>query len=247
MAACDKIFIADKTTLDAVKTKVDGIDTKAGGKLDDPTNEAIQDGSGRSLFGLLFRLWRNIGQSSDTGGTTTAGSVSAKLNKIIDWLNTTLWNSITNIYSNANSAKVNTDVNNTASATGTLSQKLSHIIGLLGGGYKILKSYIATVSYSAAGTYTVVDVTGGGVFRMMYVNDYVTGVTVVIDGVSHTVSPGSNARYIGYRFGNANMITSGSSDTGVYGLHFKQSLKITFTANNSSSSQPVVCNYDLYE
>ena len=89
-----------------------------------------------------------VGQTSNTGGTASAGTIFGKLNSIISSIASFVanWTSaraakVDNLdakvssresesdavirYSNLNT---NTGVNNTASATGTLSQKLSHII-----------------------------------------------------------------------------------------------------------------------
>ena len=70
----------------------------------------------------------NIGTASDSGGTASAGSVFAKLNKLIaEFLNhVASWTA-------ARAAKIdtidsNTAINNTASKTGNLSQKMSDII-----------------------------------------------------------------------------------------------------------------------
>ena len=65
-----------------------------------------------------------IGTTTDTGGTSSAGGIFAKLNKLLtDWT-TTRASRIDSIYKN-------TTTNNTASTTGTLSQKLSSIISTI--------------------------------------------------------------------------------------------------------------------
>ena len=89
-----------------------------------------------------------IGAANDTGGSTTAGSVMGKLNKLISDITTHMgrWTAARAGYidvintnaeaakTDAAAAKTNTAVNNTANATGTLSQKLSHVISLLTSG-----------------------------------------------------------------------------------------------------------------
>lgn len=110
MATGDKIYIADKQTLDDVNAKV--------------------------------------GSTNNTGGTASAGTIFGKLNAIIssiasfvanwtaaraakvDNLDATVSSrqSEANASARYNTLNTNTGVNNTASATGTLSQKLSHAI-----------------------------------------------------------------------------------------------------------------------
>lgn len=71
-----------------------------------------------------------IGAAGDTGGSSTAGSIFGKLNKLISDLTTHMgrWTSARAGY--IDDIRNNTAVNNTASATGTLSQKLSYIASL---------------------------------------------------------------------------------------------------------------------
>lgn len=71
-----------------------------------------------------------IGAAGDTGGSSTAGSIFGKLNKLISDLTTHMgrWTSARAGY--IDNIRDNTAVNNTASATGTLSQKLSYIASL---------------------------------------------------------------------------------------------------------------------
>ncbi|UWO25298.1 hypothetical protein NQ534_02045 [Marvinbryantia formatexigens DSM 14469] len=82
-----------------------------------------------------------IGAADDTGGSETAGTVMGKLNKLISDLvsHMTAWTAtragyIDTIKTDAEAAKSSTAVNNTGSATGTLSQKLTHVIELLTSG-----------------------------------------------------------------------------------------------------------------
>lgn len=88
------------------------------------------------------------GATGDTGGSATAGTVMGKLNKLISDLtaHAASWTAARAGYidtiktdaaaakADAAAAKSNTGTNNTGSATGTLSQKLSHIISLLTSG-----------------------------------------------------------------------------------------------------------------
>ena len=66
-----------------------------------------------------------IGTTTDTGGTSSAGSIFAKINKLLtDWTSTRAGR-IDSIYTNTNTST-------TSSSTGTLSQKLNYIKGLIG-------------------------------------------------------------------------------------------------------------------
>lgn len=116
MATGDKVYIADKQTLDELSTKV--------------------------------------GATNNTGGSATSGTVFGKLNAIISSIASFVANwtsaraekvdkldnldvkvstrqSEQNAYDRYNILQQNTGVNNTASATGTLSQKLSHAINTI--------------------------------------------------------------------------------------------------------------------
>ncbi len=66
-----------------------------------------------------------IGTTTDTGGTASAGSIFAKINKLLtDWTSTRAGR-IDSIYAN-------TETSTSSSSTGTLSQKLNYIKGLIG-------------------------------------------------------------------------------------------------------------------
>lgn len=89
-----------------------------------------------------------FGSTSDTGGSTSAGSIFAKLNKVISDIATHMgrWTStragyIDTINTNASNARTYaqnsqnyTATNNTGSKTGILSQKLTYLISLLENG-----------------------------------------------------------------------------------------------------------------
>lgn len=120
-----KVNIADKETLDATKAVVDTINTNTSG------------------------LSTKIGETADTGGSSTAGSEFAKLNKIIsdiaahvaqwtaaraakidsiDTNSATASTKATEAANYGNEIKTQVAVNNTPSKTGTLSQKATQII-----------------------------------------------------------------------------------------------------------------------
>lgn len=150
MATGDKVYLADKETLDTVKTTTDEIN----GKVDD-INEKLDSQSGISDINT------KLGTTTDPVGSTSQGSVMAKLNKIISDVGTHMnrWTSaraekIDNIGASGDGASatgttlfsvlkqvvslVGTD--NSASNTGKLSQKLSYIIGNMATSSKALSS-----------------------------------------------------------------------------------------------------------
>ena len=120
-----------------------------------------------------------IGETGNTGGSATAGSVFAKLNKLITDITTHMgrWTSaragyIDTINSNAASAKTAaanaqnyTATNNTASKTGILSQKGSYIISLLENAAYGLNALKTAVSSSNAGIRPSLTGTGTTVYN----------------------------------------------------------------------------------
>lgn len=103
MAVGDRIEIARQDTLENVQTNVSGIKNT--------TNN----------------ISTRVGNMGDIGGTANSGSLFAKLNAILT-KTPNLDASISSVNSNLNIVKNNTNANHSASATGTLSQKLSHVI-----------------------------------------------------------------------------------------------------------------------
>ena len=148
MAVGDKVFIADKATLDNVNSKV--------------------------------------GETNNTGGTDSAGTLFGKLNAIISSIATHVANwtaaraanldaavstreSEASALSRYNTLNTNTGVNNTASATGTLSQKLSHIINLFTSNtVKNKSTRLQTVSVPRNTTTTVLNLSGAGELVCFY-------------------------------------------------------------------------------
>lgn len=239
MAVGDKIFIADKTTLDEINTKV--------------------------------------GATNNTGGTASAGTIFAKLNAIIsniashvaawtaaraakvDNLDTTVSSrqSEANALSRYNTLNTNTGVNNTASATGTLSQKLSHIINLFTNNrQKHLASKAINFNVAAVGTHTILNITGGGVFEFAYTSmgGPNGALTFEVDGQSQTFNVEVGAKYVGkslYSPGALLYMVPSSSSTSTHfpamrALHFKDSLKIT-VVKSDTAEQFFRGNYSVYE
>ena len=155
MAIGDKLFLADKQTLDKV-------------------NSNVADVHGR------------VGTTTDTGGTATAGTLMGKLNALISSIASHVANwtaaraanldaavssreSEANALARYNSISTNTGPNNTANATGTLSQKLSHIINLIAGNTAKNKSTrLLTVAVPRNTTTTVLNLSGAGELICFY-------------------------------------------------------------------------------
>ena len=239
MAIGDKLFLADKETLDTVNRNLSDVHSR-------------------------------VGTTGDTGGTATAGSVFGKLNAIISSIAAHVANwtaaraaKIDNIDTNATSAASNaaaasaqTAANHTASATGTLSQKLSHIINNmtnLSNATKRLTTKIATISATASGDYTLIDITGAGYLEAI-TSGMFTGwstVTIIIDGV--TVGPLGGSTVIAPLVSGGALVSAVSTgNTGpsvqMCPVYFNRSLKVVFNAmNQSSSSWTVSCKYGVYE
>lgn len=114
--------VADKATLDSINTKIDTLD------------------------GVADNINANIGATGNTGGTTTAGTVMAKLNALL-----TSWTSTRAGY--VDNIRSYTVTNNTASKTGVLSAKLAYVISLLENttyGLNALKTAVSGITPGAS-------------------------------------------------------------------------------------------------
>ena len=230
MAIGDKVILADKETLDAVNSKV--------------------------------------GAANDTGGNQSSGTLMGKLNALLSGIATHVANwtaaraanldaAVSSRQSEANalarydSISTNTGPNNTASATGTLSQKLSHIISLLAGNtVKYKKSRQTYLDVDNVGTYTFVNVTGAGSFHALFGHvQYFTNVVIEIDGEVRTYSPSISstamAMYMNI-FGDMTWATVNEAYAQATPMHFTKSFVLRATLS-SGSATPFRCLYDLYE
>lgn len=185
-----------------------------------------------------------VGATNDTGGSATAGSIFAKLNEVLTYIKGTLWTGINNIWGEVQK-------NNTANATGTLSQKLSKVITdvatlntTVQSSGKVLVAKRASVS-AANGTVTVVNVTGSGEFYCFYRASITQTVKITVDGVAYTVGlAGSGSYYIVRAAGSG--FSYVDSLLGMIPWQFKSSLKIEHTAA-STAGGTIFCEYALYE
>lgn len=215
MAAGDKIYIADKQTLDDVNSKV-GQTGNTGGtasagtifgklnaiissiasfvanwtaaraaKVDNLDAKVSTRQSEQNAYDRYNILNNNTGVNNTASAT---GTLSQKLSHIIAEVSAKENDAdATNRYYQLNT---NTGVNNTASATGTLSQKLSHIINLFSTNkQKVLVSKAVTINIASAGTHTLVNVTGGGQFEFASTSNMGTSsavpLTITVDGVPY--------------------------------------------------------------
>ena len=224
MAAGDKIYIADKETLDSIHSKVgssgDTGATSTTGSLFAKINSLTTriasfvatwtdaraakvdnlDAAVSSRQSEENALSRYNQLNTNTGVNNTAsatGTLSQKLSHAINTVNTR--QSETDAASRYNTLNTNTGVNNTASATGTLSQKLSHIINLFSTNkQKHIASKTVSVNVSTTGTHTLLNITGPGQFFVAYVNymgDNYAPITFEIDGVPYTYREYTNSSY----------------------------------------------------
>ncbi len=107
----------------------------------------------------VVQINRKVGSTADSGGSSAAGSIFAKLNKVISDIETHMgrWTStraghIDTINTNATNVKNYTVTNNTANKTGVLSQKLSYLINLLENGTYGLNVLRNTAKYYVIGS-----------------------------------------------------------------------------------------------
>lgn len=227
MAEGDKIFIADKQTLDDVNSKV-GQTSNTGGtasagtifgklnsiissiasfvanwtsaraaKVDNLDAKVTTRQSEADALSRYNQLNTNTGVNNTASAT---GTLSQKLSHTINTVNTR--QSETDAASRYNTLNANTSINNTASATGTLSQKLSHIINLFSSTkQKVLVSKVVSINTATAGTHTFLNVVGSGQFEFACVTGAGASyapLTIEIDGTPHVINGVLNAdTYIG--------------------------------------------------
>ena len=210
MAAGDKIFIADKQTLDDVHSKVGATNNTGGtasagtifGKLNaiitsiashvaawTATRAAKVDNldvtvSSRQSETNALSRYNTLNTNTGVNNTASAtGTLSQKISHAINTIATR--QSESDAASRYNMLNSNTATNNTASATGTLSQKLSHIINLFSTVTpKKLVSKVVNINIETAGTHTLLNVSGGGQFEFARTDmgDSSNPLTFEIDG-----------------------------------------------------------------
>lgn len=273
MAAGDKVYIADKQTLDDVNSKV-GATGNTGGtatagtifgklnaiissiasfvanwtaaraaKVDNLDAKVSTRQSEQNAYDRYNILNNNTGVNNTASAT---GTLSQKLSHTINTVNTR--QSEADAASRYNQLNTNTGVNNTASATGTLSQKLSHIINLFSTTkQKVLVSKVVSIEIATAGTHTLVNFTGSGQYEFAYVigmGQSYAPITFEIDGVPFVFNKLLNNSYIVQ--GSSALLTDSTSISSPRPIHFKNSLKITVAASNQNQLT-FRASYAVYE
>lgn len=141
----------DFYNIDDFNENADIIDTQLK-TLSDEVKKAAQNDE-------VTQVNQKVGSTADSGGSSTAGSVFAKLNKVISDITTHMgrWTStragyIDTINTNSTNAKNYTVTNNTANKTGILSQKLTYLISLLENATYGLSTLRNTAKYYVIGS-----------------------------------------------------------------------------------------------
>ena len=107
-------------------------DFNANADIIDRQLKTLSDGLGSAAQeSTLSALSGKVGETGNTGGSTTAGTVFGKLNKLIADIASHMASYTAARAGYIDTIKNNTTANNTASKTGTLSQKEAFIINLL--------------------------------------------------------------------------------------------------------------------
>lgn len=246
MASGDRIYLADKETLDSVNSKIGGI-------MD--TGSATSG----SIFGKINALFSGIASLADNWTAVRAAKIddiNAKTGMI-----SSMVQDVSTAASSANtaaaSASSNTATNNTPSSVGFLSQKLSYIIQQLGGlGQKKLVSKQISFQISATGAHTILDVTGGGQFEyarttLPYGNNTLwiecDGAIYEFTGKSGTCIVG---RFMNYPTEQLSCVTSDTFNNINYllhqPLHFKDRLRI-YVQKKSPADESFHALYSVYE
>lgn len=235
MAVGDKLYIADKPTLDEVNSKV--------------------------------------GATNNTGGSATAGTLFGKLNAIIssiathvsnwtaeraDNLDTTVSSrqSEANALARYNSISTNTGPNHTASATGTLSQKLSHIINLFASNAAKHKSTrLQTVAVPRNTTTTVLNLSGSGELICFYYapdssSAPMANCTIVKDGQTFSQQlTNYGVHGLGFNIASGQLLTGFNTENAyrfIESISFSRSLVIQITIPDGYAGNCAFA-YNIYE
>lgn len=233
MASGDKVYLADKETLDGIKNNVGNTADKGGGT-----------GAG-TIFAKLNAIISSIATFVTAWTTERAekiDSISANAANTYNTVNYINSNAVSAV-STAEAARSNTEAEHTPLATGKLSQKLSYIIQQLGNQKKLVSKQIS-FQVSSTGTHTILEVTGGGQFEYAHTSlVYSTNVLVIeCDGVAHRFTNKSGTcligRFLNYPTAGLSCVTSDTFNNISYLLHqplyFKDRLRIYVEKSNPS-------------
>ena len=266
----NKIYLADKPTLDKVDATTENTNGKVG-KTEDVGGSASAGTVYGKLNAVIAYLLGHV-----TTSLTNIGNYVKRLNDLFTDARVAKIDKLDAIDTNAAAASIKaaeastygnainaaTATNNAASATGTLSQKLSRVIAdiaSLSSGSKESQKRLASkwtrvdlTSY-ANQTVTVLNVSGAGVFRGGYTNNFsnnnCSNIRVTLDGTVYDLPPSSGSSYILGRSVTAEgypMMLSGTPSY-IIPLPFKSGLKIDMVLKSGLTSSPFTANYDMYE
>ena len=205
------INVAQQDTLETVASNVDTINTNAA-----------------RLTAARATKIDNIGATGDTGGSSTAGTLFGKLNKIISDIATFVGNWTATRAGYIDNIRSYTITNNTASKTGVLSAKLAYIISLLENTTYGLNALKTTMGNSGGGLKSITKTIPAG--TNLYKKEYCFGgltaaqtaglycVHVTGAKATHTTSSTSYFNIVGGYFyintqGNSNYTVKNSAIT----------------------------------
>lgn len=266
----NRIYLADKPTLDKVDAATADTKGKVGTTVDVGGSASAGSVFGKLnaviayLLGYVTTSLANVGNHVKRLNDLFPDARVAKIDKLdaIDTNVTATKGSAYNAEQNSYQSAVNTATNNAASATGTISQKLSKVLADIASiatemkdSQKRLASKWARVDLTSYvnKTVTVLNVSGAGVFRGAYTNNFsdnnCSNIRVTLDGTVYNLSPSSGSSYILGRSVTAEnfpLMTAGTPSY-IIPLPFKSGLKIELTLKSSVTSSPFTANYDVYE
>ena len=220
MAAGDKVFIADKATLDAAKTAIDTVNTKVG-----VTGDTGGSATAGSIFAKLNALITSFASHVASWTAARAANLDEKVSSRQSEADAaSRYNTLINQVANVLAATASTPkayMSHVTLATGTIT-----ILNLTGKG----------VFY--------------GAFAPMFIASYCSSLIVTIDGTEYSVTPMSGREYLCRSFdgGAYPLSTAAYSHASMAApVPFKQSFKIvaTFTQNSDANACRLI--YDLYE
>lgn len=217
MAEGDKIYLADKATLDAVNTKVG----------------ATTDTGGTATAGSIFAKLNAI--------------ISSIASHVANWTAARAANLDAAISSRESEASAASRYNELSQKLGTALDELAAINTSVAGNTKRLTAKKLSVSVPSRTTATVININGAGVVYGGYVNASNTNasVTITIDGTAHKVENNSSGAFGRYVW-DPTMFSTLSSGAGVIPAEFKNSLVVTVEAL-SNSLVNFRLDYSVYE
>lgn len=231
MAAGDKIYIADKETLDLVKNAVNAVNANT---ADTRTK---------------------VGTTADTGGTASTGTIFGKLNAIIssiathvaNWTAARAANLDAQVSSRESEANAAVRHEATAQALSNMTADIASINAGVNVSARRLSAKKVVASVPRGTTATVLNVTGAGVFHGGYIgcNSASSTCVITLDGVDYAVV-NSNSGVFGRVLNSPNMFDTVTGAHTAVPAEFKESLSISVRAANDVDV-PFYGDYSMYE